>query len=61
MGKYNLAKAIEEAIQANRQKPPRERFNALVARGAIDAKGKVLISTPGPVKAVAKAKAKKGV
>lgn len=44
-----LIDRVREALERNAQKPPLERWNDLVARGAIDAEGRVLLKAPPPM------------
>lgn len=46
-----LADRIKQAVERESRKPAIERWNALVARGAIDSTGRVLLKAPKPMKA----------
>ena len=46
-----LIDRVREALERNAQKPPIERWNDLVARGAIDSEGRVLLKAPPPMNA----------
>jgi hypothetical protein len=46
-----MAERLVEAVERDAEKPPLERWNALIARGAIDAKGRVLLKAPRPMNA----------
>lgn len=46
-----LADRIKQAAERESRKPALERWNALVARGAIDPTGRVLLKAPKPMKA----------
>ncbi len=41
-------KALWEALEARKKRPPGELFKELVARGVIDEKGKVLLPSRSP-------------
>lgn len=44
-----LIDRVREALKRYVRKPPIERWNELVARGAIDAEGRVLLKAPPPM------------
>ena len=44
-----MADRVEEAAKRYREKPPLERWNELIQRGAIDSKGRVLLKAPRPM------------
>ena len=46
LGNKHLADALRAALLREWEKPPRERFQALIDRGAIDKEGRVLIKGP---------------
>lgn len=43
-----LAKRLMNAVKRDGEKPAIERWKALIARGAIDVKGRVLLKAPRP-------------
>ena len=51
-----LVDRVREAIKRNAETPAIERWNALVARGAIDAEGRVLLKAPKSMVAPLKGK-----
>lgn len=50
MDHRSLAERIMEAVKRDGEKPAIERWRALIARGAIDAKGRVLLKAPSPMR-----------
>ena len=49
MDSRKLDERLMEAVRRDGEKPPIERWNALIQRGAIDAKGRVLLKAPKPM------------
>lgn len=43
-----LVELVRKALEDQRKIPPRERFEAMVRRGAIDSQGRVLLRYPKP-------------
>jgi hypothetical protein len=46
----SLEDRIKQAVERESRKTPIERWNALIARGAIDSTGRVLLRAPRPMK-----------
>jgi len=44
-----MAERLMEAVKRDGEKPAIERWNALIERGAIDTKGRVLLKAPRPM------------
>ncbi len=49
MDPMSLADRVKEAVNRESQKPALDRWNALIERGAIDSKGRVLLKAPSPM------------
>ncbi len=58
MAKKTPHELLKEALLLEAERPPRELFQELIDRGAIDAEGRVLIRGPEPIRGKAKAKKK---
>ena len=52
MSPQSMAKRLMEAMERDERKPAAERWDALVARGAIDEEGRVLLKAPSPMMGV---------
>lgn len=59
MDQKPLIDRVREAVKRDAETPAIERWNALVARGAIDAEGRVLLKAPKSMVAPLKGKARR--
>jgi len=49
MGSQKLDERLMEAVKRDGEKPAIDRWHALIERGAIDSKGRVLLKAPKPM------------